>query len=177
MPCINGNAPWEPDAKAIQTLGLSPQDAAALKAAYAKSAQQVWDVLKPLCVAVVGSGEVADKIGADNCSSLILDSDKSAGKDTHGEAVKAVAEMRAGMRPMPGPNDPVNPATKVLLTVSGSEKVFEDSLAQSVGPEEAHRLAYSDELCMSRSVHRTQPKKGHAPGSMATDNADDAMKH
>jgi hypothetical protein len=67
--------------------------------------------------------------------------------------------MRAGIRPLPGPNDPVSPSTKVFLATSGAAKAFEEELAQSFGPEEAHRLLYADELCMHRSEFNFQEKK------------------
>lgn len=34
---------------------------------------------------------------------------------------------------------------------TGEAKMFESDLAQSFGPEEAHRIAYSDELCVGSS--------------------------
>ena len=174
LPCTRPEGPWEPTPETMRTLGLAPQDAAALKTAYAHSAQRMWDFVKPLCVSVVGTPELAEKIGADMCMHLVLDNDKSSGKDTQTESAKAVAEMRAGLRPLPGPNDAVNPATRVYLNATDAVKGFEAELAQSLGPEEAHRLAYSDELCFSSSVFRSGPKKKGSDA--ATDAVDEAKK-
>ena len=65
---------------------------------------------------------------------------------------------------MPGPNDSVDPLEKVLLAQTGAMKDFESDLAQSLGPEEAHRVTFADGMCMHTSSFggpgpREEPKK------------------
>jgi ferric-dicitrate binding protein FerR (iron transport regulator) len=179
MPCMNKGDSWSPSADKLQTLGLAPQDAATIKNAYAHSQQRIWSTIKPMCTQVVGTPEVAEKLGAETCMFLVMDAQKEAmpkvdGMDATGRAIRQVAEMRAGMRPMPGTTDDADLSTKIMLMATGANKAFEDELAQSFGPEEAHRLVFSDELCMQSSVFRTQPKK--KGGSMASDAMDDIPK-
>lgn len=71
----------------------------------------------------------------------------AADKEAASAANTQVAEIRAGLRPEPGPNEKVNPMVKMFLALTGANKAFEADLAKALGPEEAHRLAYSDELC------------------------------
>ena len=52
----------------------------------------------------------------------------------------------------PGPNDKVHPVTKMFLILSGANKAFEGDLAAALGPEEAHRLAMSDDMCSHHST-------------------------
>lgn len=161
MPCLNkpGDA-WTPSPEKLNALGLAPQDAQTLKNAYAHSNERVWSALKPLCAQAIGSAEVAEKIGPDTCIHLVLDIESARNNDAAKDARRQVGEIRAGVRPMPGPNEPVNPVLKMFLATTGEAKSFEAELAQSFGPEEAHRIVYSDELCMGTSTfggHR--PKK------------------
>ena len=56
----------------------------------------------------------------------------------------------------------MNPVMKLFLATTGESKSFEAELAQSFGPEEAHRIVYSDELCMG-----FQQVRQRAPPSQA----------
>ena len=120
-----------------------------LRDAYAKSNQRVWAQVKPLCVQAVGSAEVAEKLGVSNCKHVIVDVAKGLDREAANEAQRVVAEIRAGLRPMHGANDPMNPVEKLFLALTAENKVFEGDLAQSMGPEEAHRLAYGEGPCAS----------------------------
>lgn len=161
-PCINTKEePWSPNAEQLNALGLAPADAATIKGAYGRSSQRVWSQLKPLCAAAIGSEAVAEKIGPDTCLHLILDVDSERDPEATKNARREVAEMRAGLRPMPGPKDNPSASVKAFLIATGASKAFEDDLAQSFGPEEAHRIVYSGEICMGTSTFggRRKPKK------------------
>lgn len=157
VPCISGgkSGPWSPSPEKLNVLGLAPQDGTALKDAYARSSKRLTDLVNPLCAKVVGNPDIVAKLGPETCVHLVLDEEGS--HASSGKPMQEIAEIRAGLRPMPGPNDPTSPALKVLLALTGASKAFEADLAQSFGPEEAHRLAYSDELCMSNSTFRNGP--------------------
>jgi ferric-dicitrate binding protein FerR (iron transport regulator) len=164
MPCVNTkNEPWSPSPEKLNALGLAPQDAATIKDAYAHSSQRVWGTIKPLCAQAVGSADLAERIGPSTCIHLVVDIERDKGKGSVEEAMRQVGEIRAGTRPMPGPNEPSSPVAKLFLATTGASKDFEAELAQSFGPDEAHRIVYSDELCMGSHTYgggeRRPPKK------------------
>ncbi len=148
---------WMPNAEKLTSLGLTPQDGPMLKGAYQRSNDRLWAVIRPLCAAA-SSPEVADKLGRSTCEHLIMDVENKKDGEAVGEAMRQVGEIRAGLRPMPGPNEPMHPVLKMFLAVTGELKQFENDLAQSVGPEDAHRIAFSDELCVGHSTWG-----GHGP--------------
>jgi hypothetical protein len=165
-PCLAGKGEaWSPSPEKLNALGLAPQDGVAIRNAYTHANERVWvSTIRPLCVKEVGSTELADKLGPDNCIFVMMDGENERGSKTGTDkastmAMREVAEIRAGIRPMPGPNDAVSPLVKVFLATTGAGKGFEDELAQSFGPEEAHRIVYADELCMGRHTYNSSPKK------------------
>jgi hypothetical protein len=151
MPCFRKDG-WTPSPDTLNALGLAPQDAATLKSVYAHSNQRVWAAVKPLCAQVLGSAEVAEKVGPDTCIHLVVDIENKRDGEAAQQARRQVGEIRAGMRPMPGPNEPVSPVLKLFLATTGEGSSFEAELAQSFGPEEAHRIRFSDEMCMGTST-------------------------
>jgi hypothetical protein len=136
----------------VKTLGLAPGDAPMLKEIYKKSNERTWTTLRPLCAAAVGSESVADKIGPDTCIHLILDIAHEKDRDSSSEAMRQVGEIRAGLRPAPAAGDNQHPVVKMFLTLTEEMKSFEGDLAQQVGPEDAHRISFSDGLCARRST-------------------------
>ncbi|MDB4935805.1 MAG: hypothetical protein JWP87_2777 [Labilithrix sp.] len=151
MPCKRPGG-WVATPDQLQKLALAPHDGPALQDAYAKSNQRLWSTIKPLCGQAIGSLEVAEKVGMSTCIHLVLDLAQAKEKDVANEAMRQVAEIRAGLRPMPVPNDGMSPVTKMFLALTGEMKSFEGDLAQSLGPEEAHRVAYADGMCMGQST-------------------------
>lgn len=151
MPCKRP-ASWVASPGQLDKLALAPGDGPVLQDAYAKSNARMWGTIKPLCAQAVGSVEVAEKIGVDTCIHLVLDQTKEKEKSSVNEAMRQVAEIRAGQRPMPAANDPMGPVTKMFLALTGEMKSFEGDLAQSLGPEEAHRIAFAEGMCMGRST-------------------------
>lgn len=143
---------WQPAAEQLQKLGLAPHDAPVLKDAYKHSNERLWSAIKPICAQAIGSAEVAEKLGVDTCQHLVLDIEDKRDSDAVGEAMRQVGEIRAGMRPMPRPNEPMHPVARMFLAVTGESQLFENELAQSFGPEEAHRITFSDQMCMGRST-------------------------
>lgn len=155
-PCIDGKGKgWNPSPEKLDKLGLAPQDGPVLNEAYKRSSERLWGVIKPLCAAAVGSADVASKIGPDTCVHLVLDTESEKDPAAADAARKLVGQMRSGDVPMPAPNTPeyekLNPVTKMFLSLTGANKELESDLAQSFGPEEAHRLAYEDGMCAWQS--------------------------
>jgi len=158
-PCMDLKG-WTPSPEKLSKLGLAPEDGATINASYKRSSERLWATVKPLCAAAIGSADVAARIGPDTCISLILDTENARDREGTDAARRMVGEIRSGARPMPGPNEPLNPIAKLFLAMTGSTKALEDDLGQSFGPDEAHRLAYSDQLCMGRHTYGgSAPKK------------------
>lgn len=68
------------------------------------------------------------------------------------EAMRQIGEMRAGLRPMPGPNEPVHPVVRMFVATMREAQAFEADLAQELGPDDAHRVTFSEDICMSQST-------------------------
>jgi hypothetical protein len=64
-----------------------------------------------------------------------------------------VDEIRAGKRPEPKPTD-LSAEARLLLLFTRGMQGFEAELARTYGPEEAHRISYSDDLCFSANSLR-----------------------
>jgi hypothetical protein len=151
IPCFQ-NEGWEFTPKKLNELGLAPTDGGPIKEAYQRSHDRLWKELRPMCAAALGTTfEVIDKIGASQCPHLIYEAAQKADKEGTAEAHTQVAEVRAGLRAEPGPNEKVHPVMKLFLLLTTGNRSFEADLAKSFGPEEAHRLAMSDNMCSSNS--------------------------
>jgi hypothetical protein len=154
-PCASPAA-WMPTPDQLAKDGLAPTDAQAIHDARAQSYGRVWGVIRPLCVqALQGDAKVADKLGPVTCSSLVSDVSRSNGEDT-AEELRAVAEMRAGMRPY----DPsaLGSYGQILWEESGETQAMEQQLAQAIGPADAHAFVYGDEGCWSNSSNSVGPR-------------------
>jgi ferric-dicitrate binding protein FerR (iron transport regulator) len=158
-PCApSSDKPWTASAETLQSLGISPDDGAAVAAAYQRSVQRSNDLTMSGCAQVLGSADLAARLGTGVCGAVISNSVKG---DAQRADMKNVALIRAGELPMPSPKDPsVDPYERMLLDQTGALKSFEGDLAQTLGPDEAHRIAYSDELgaCSSSMTNRSTPK-------------------
>lgn len=161
-PCLRPGG-WAPKPEEMDKLGLAPQDSATLKEAYARAYQRAWAQIRPLCQAALGSStDAVDKIGVDSCAHLVYDVAQSADQEATAEAHTQAAEIRAGQRPEPGPNDKVHPVTRLFLALTAQLPAFEADLAKSFGPEEAHRLVFADGMCRSDDRWGGGKKRGAA---------------
>lgn len=151
VPCFRPNG-WTPSADTLDRLGLSPDDATTLADAYQRSNDRVWKTIRKLCVAAIGKEDVVDTLGPDTCTHVIVDMERKRDREAASEAMRQVAEIRAGKRPPPAPGEASSPTLEAFLALTGELSQFETDLAQSFGPEEAHRLAFSDEMCAGQST-------------------------
>ena len=153
-PCFGTRSkPWSPSDADLDRAGLAPSDRRAVETAYAHATEQMSATIMPLCAAVVGSAEAAAKLGLEACRQAVLDAEDARDPRAAFRARQLVGEIRAGARPMPSPNDPLNPVAKVYLALTGSTKALEAELAQSFGPAEAHRLVGADGMCIGTHSH------------------------
>lgn len=152
LPCMKESSGWTPNADQLNKLALAPSDAPAIREAYKQSYERTWNQIKPMCQQALGATpDIIEKIGLDSCTHLIHDLAVKTDETAAGEASILVGQIRAGMRPEPGPTDKVHPVTRMFLAMTGANKAFEQDLAKSFGPEEAHRLAFADGMCVSSS--------------------------
>jgi hypothetical protein len=157
-PCFGSRAkPWSPSNADLDKAGLAPSDRPAIESAYAHANEQIWATVMPLCAAAVGGVEAANKLGLDACRQVIIDTEATRDPQAAFQARRLVGEIRAGTKPLPGPNDPLNPITKLYLALTGSTKSLEAELAQSFGPAEAHRLVSADGMCVGTHSHSEPP--------------------
>jgi hypothetical protein len=82
------------------------------------------------------------------CMSRMFSSLYSQGIESAHATFSQVDEIRAGKRPEP-PADQLTPQLRMLLYFSQGTKTFEAELAQTFGAEEAHKIAYSNDLCFN----------------------------
>ena len=149
-PCT-GQEGWTVSPDGLNRLGLAQEDGAAIKDSFERSSQQMSGVVAPMCATALGVPlDVAQRIGVDQCKAIIVDKARQSDKEGASEQQTQAAEIRAGLRAEP-PADKQPPVLKLFLALTGAEKSFEGDLAKTFGPEDAHRIASSDELCASNN--------------------------
>lgn len=154
IPCIR-DTPWEPSERVVDRLGLAPSDVDALKEAYAASNKRMTEAIRPLCAQALGSPDAADKVGASQCIDVINNTARKSNADGTKAALARVAEVQAGKREAPKPDDASTSAVEKLgLLLTNEQKTFENDLAQKLGPEDAKRLANDPMLCAERRMLR-----------------------
>jgi hypothetical protein len=160
IPC-KGPSGFDYSAGSLAKLGLPPQDGPLIAKAMEASYKRTWSIIRPLCAEAIGGADLADRLGRETCRTLITDVASHKDSVAAEEAVRLVAEIRAGERPMPGPNDPMNPVERMNLALTGETKLIEAELAQSLGPDEAHRIVFDETGCWDNqfSVVGPRPQK------------------
>ncbi len=133
-------ADWHPSAGELGGLGLAPGDAPALEAAVHDAQQRTWQAIEPACARIVGSDEVARRLGGMACGVVIQN---ATGKADFNRDVQRVADIRAGNTPMP-PASQLDPLEAYWLALTGETSGYEAELAKTFGPETAHRVARFD---------------------------------
>lgn len=149
-PCFKPNG-WKPGAEQLEEMGLAPDDVESLDAAYKRSYERIWKTIRPLCAKAIGNAEVVDVLGPDTCTHVIVDALRKQENSGVGEAMRQVAEVRAGLKAAPGGKEQ-HPVYDLFWALTGEMSAFEADLAQSFGPEEAKRLAYSKGMCAGHST-------------------------
>ena len=135
-PC--GTGTQLPGPLSAEGLALSPDDARVVQAAWDRSVARVDRAVIDACATIVGA-DLASRLGIQVCDTIVATSG-SPGADQ-----KAVALIRAGELPMPGPNDPgIDGYERVLLVKTGEMQAFQADVEQSLGPDDARRIAHDD---------------------------------
>jgi hypothetical protein len=164
IPCLR-DTPFKPSERDLERLGLTPDDAQAITEAYAASNKRMTDQITPLCASVVGSTDVAQKLGPQACLKALQDSARRADPAKMKESLTHVAEVNAGKREATKGDG--STTEKLFLSLTGEQKAFEDDLAKRLGPEDAARIVASRGLCQERgtaSASEDGPPRGSGGG-------------
>jgi ferric-dicitrate binding protein FerR (iron transport regulator) len=151
VPCLRTDG-WKPGPETLDQLGLAPSDGPPLTEAYKKSNQRMWSTIRPLCIDAIGKSDVVDTLGPDTCMHVVVDIARKKDSEAASEAMRQVSEIRAGLRPSPAAGERMHPVLEIFLAATSEQGRFEGDLAESFGPEEAHRLAYAEGMCAGRST-------------------------
>jgi hypothetical protein len=146
LPCYQPGG-FRPSAQQLEKLGLSDADGDAIQAAYLHANKEFGTTMQGICASF------APDLGISDCISKMFTSLYSQSHENAYAAYKEVAEIRAGKRPEPPP-DQLTPQLRMLLYFSQGMKGFESELAQTFGADEAHRIAYADDLCFMANTSR-----------------------
>jgi hypothetical protein len=131
---------WHIGTGQVAALGLSPDDVSTVEAAYKAEENRIAAVIVPGCAKVLGNAELAGRLGARVCAEIVTESVKNENPD-----LQLVADIFAGNVPMPTA-DVLDPFATMLVAEAGAMQALQTELAATLGPEEAHRLAFADEL-------------------------------
>jgi hypothetical protein len=147
IPC-EGRPPGD---DALDELGLAPDDRDVLRGAYEHSAARLRSAVLPLCAAALGDRmEAAQEMSTSSCRQVIL-STSDERSESGLKSAQSVASFMAGDAPRPDETSGVT--ARLFLVLVEESKHFESELAEAFGPEEAHRIAFSDKLCFAEATH------------------------
>jgi hypothetical protein len=149
IPCYREGG-YRPSAEQLAKLGLAAKDADAIQTAYRNSNHQFGSEMMKIC-GDAGLGGGTDDIGP--CIGKMFEAIYGQGPDAAHATYTQVDQILAGKRPQPKPAD-ASPQMRMLLMFANEMAPFEAELAQTFGPEEAHRIAYSDDLCWTANSTR-----------------------
>jgi hypothetical protein len=140
-----------PGDEALDGLGLAPDDRDAVREAFESWAGRLREGLVPLCAAALGDRrDVAEALSTEACRQVVM---STAADRSESQLLSAhhVAAFMAGDGPRPGADSALG--ERLFLVLAEESKQFENELAGTFGPEEAHRLAFSERLCFRTSTH------------------------
>ena len=139
LPCFKNDG-YRPTSAQLDKLGLTAADADIIQTAYRHANEQFGKDMTAICAA---AGKEFDS-GA--CIGQMFQSIYKEGLDSAHVAFTEVDEIRAGKRPEP-PVAQQSPQLRMLLLFSTGMKSFEAELVQTFGADQAHKIAYADDLC------------------------------
>jgi hypothetical protein len=144
MPCFRKGG-FRPTDEQLGKLGLQAKDADVIQTAYRNANERFGKDMLAICAAAFGpaTSDISDCI-----TKLFTNLYKEGQART---TFTQAAEIRGGAKQAPAD---ASAALRMLLVMSGSMQGFEAELAQTYGADEAHRIAYSDELCYQAQTLR-----------------------
>jgi len=157
VPCSGPRNDFSYTPSNLNKLGLAPQDAPILQAAFQRSHARTWGTVEPLCSQALGGAD-ASKLGLQACMSVLGEMTRMQSNATYDEDVREVTEIMAGMRPAPGPGSTADPLLRAYLAMASESQNIETDLAQSLGQDDAKRVVYGDTGCWWNSSHGVGPR-------------------
>jgi len=149
LPCYREGG-FRPTPEQLVNLGLAAKDGEIIQAAYKRSNQRFATAMRTICAA---PGQRPDDVDMGECMQSLFQGLYAKGTESARSVFTQIAEVRAGMRPEPK-SEQLSPQHRMLLFFSSELGTFEGELAKTYGAEEAHRLAYADDLCFdANSLH------------------------
>jgi len=147
LPCFREGG-FRPSAEQLAHLGLAAKDADAIQAAYRSSNQRFVTTMRTICAT---PGQKPDDVDMGTCMQSLFQGLYGQGSEGARTTFTGIAEIRAGKRPEP-PAAQLSPQQKMLMFFSGELKNFEGELAKTFGAEDAHRIAFADDLCFDANT-------------------------
>lgn len=139
---------------ALDAMALAPEDRPALERAFENSASRLQQQLTPVCAAALGGRvSLARAIGVDGCRHIIVNTAPLRGDDTL-SSTRKVAAIMAGDATV---TEDMGMTDIAFLAFAEESSRFERELAEAFGPDEAHRIVNSPDMCFSISTHRFEP--------------------
>lgn len=144
FPCFRDpNHSWQMYEPTREKLGLSPDDGAIVMDAHRHSNERLWKTIQPLCLDIAHDESLVALLGLSGCKQLV---EKAAYKNdpigAHEER-GLVAETHAGMRSPPKPDETQHPIFSLFMALTSEAQLFEEELAEHLGPDEAKRIWHS----------------------------------
>jgi hypothetical protein len=158
VPCAGPRNDFSVGASTLDALGLTPQDGPIVQAALQRSNARSWGVVGPLCSQALGDAKV-ERLGLQACMAILQELAEQQNNAAYSESVRQVAEIEAGMRPMPGPNDTVPPIERAYLALANESQALLGDLTQTLGPDDAQRFVYGDKGCWWDTGHGVGPRE------------------
>lgn len=153
VPCTS--ASQAPTDATLAQLGLAPEEYAIVREAFDNSIARQKAAIFPLCAAAIGSGaELVQTLNLQSCMAIIS-STTSERSENAGQSARSVASYMAGDGARPDAKSPL--LAQAFLALAEESKHFEDELAASFGPDDAHEITFSNSLCFSSSSHAYGP--------------------
>lgn len=152
-------------ASALAEVGLPPSDAQPIHDALYDSSWRLWGIVRTLCAqGLHGSLQLADDIGPEGCRGLIEHMGHRNGGDL-AEQVRIVAEINAGILPMPKDPGTLGVYSQLLLAQSQESQLILQQLSKSIGPDDAWTFVFGGAGCWERSTKSVGPRGTSGAGA------------
>lgn len=156
-PCDNSDT-YDVAPSALAAEGLPASDAQPIHDALHDSSWRLWSIVRVLCAqGLHGSLPLADELGPEACRGLIEHMGHQNGGDL-AEQVRIVAEINAGLIPLPQDPSKLGVYTQLLLAQSAESQLIVQQLTNSIGPDDARAFVFGGAGCWERSTKSVGPR-------------------
>jgi hypothetical protein len=156
-PC-DAESTYDVRPSALAGVGLPASDAKPIHDALHDSAWRLWSIVRALCAqGLHGNLQLADELGPEACRGLIEHMGHKNGGDL-AEQVRIVAEINAGLIPMPKDLGTLGVYSQMLLAQSAESQLIVQQLTKSIGPDDARAFVFGGAGCWERSTKSVGPR-------------------